>query len=143
MSHMLKAEDAAKQLGLSRSKTYQMLQRDELPCVRIGRSVRVPQDRLTAYLQARSNDVQTTHGSGENAHDLSRLFSDAGFDDLGECYTLQQALPALMRLSRLCEPLAPIERLVLREECVRRLVRAKVRMPARAADLALGLSQAP
>ena len=70
--------------------------------------------------------------------DLLALFRDAGFEGLGKSFTLAQALPALLKLAHLTQNLSPLERYVVREECVHRLTKAKVRTPSRAADMALG-----
>lgn len=49
---VLTIDEAAKYLRLSRAKTYQLAQHGELPCLHIGRSVRVRRDRLDAWLDA-------------------------------------------------------------------------------------------
>jgi len=42
---LLKAVDVARMLSISRSMAYQLMQRNEIPTVRIGRATRVrPQD---------------------------------------------------------------------------------------------------
>ena len=38
--HLLRAEEVAKMLGCSKWYVYALAERGELPCVRIGRSVR-------------------------------------------------------------------------------------------------------
>lgn len=48
---LLRAEEAAQMLGLGRAQVYAMCQRGELPCVRLGRSVRIPADRLRSWLE--------------------------------------------------------------------------------------------
>lgn len=51
---LLRPEEAAKMLGLGRSKVFQMLAGGELPVVRIGRSVRVPSDQLREWIQRKA-----------------------------------------------------------------------------------------
>lgn len=46
--------EAAQFLRLSRAQVYAMAQRGELPCVRLGRSVRVRRDRLADWLDRKS-----------------------------------------------------------------------------------------
>ena len=48
---LLKAADAAKILNISKSMTYQMMQRGEIPTVRIGGSVRVRMIDLDEYIK--------------------------------------------------------------------------------------------
>ena len=51
---LLRPEEAAKMLGLGRSKIFQMLAAGDLPVVRIGRSVRVPSDELRDWIRRRA-----------------------------------------------------------------------------------------
>ena len=51
---LLTIAEAADYLRLSRSQTYTLAARRELPVVRIGRSVRVRRDKLAAWLDERS-----------------------------------------------------------------------------------------
>ena len=51
---LLRPEEAAKMLGLSRSKVFQMLAAGELPVVRIGRSVRLPSDELRVWIRRKA-----------------------------------------------------------------------------------------
>lgn len=50
---LLKVNDAAKALSLSRSKTYELIHSGELPSIRIGKAVRVPSDALEAWIKQR------------------------------------------------------------------------------------------
>jgi excisionase family DNA binding protein len=54
---LLRPTEAAEALGLSRATVYELLARGEIPSLRIGRSVRVPVDRLREWVQARTNDT--------------------------------------------------------------------------------------
>lgn len=47
---LLRVTEAAEQLSIARSKAYAMVQRGELPSVRLGKSVRVPQNALSDYV---------------------------------------------------------------------------------------------
>ena len=48
---ILKAADAAKILNISKSMTYQMMQRGEIPTVRLGRSGRVGAGDLEKFFE--------------------------------------------------------------------------------------------
>ncbi|HWR66735.1 MAG TPA: helix-turn-helix domain-containing protein [Bellilinea sp.] len=47
---LLRANDVAQQLSISRSLAYQLMQRGEIPTVRFGSSVRVRECDLEEYL---------------------------------------------------------------------------------------------
>jgi excisionase family DNA binding protein len=51
---LLRAAEAAKLLGIGRSKIYEMLARGELPALRIGRLVRVPRHALEQWIADRT-----------------------------------------------------------------------------------------
>ena len=51
---LLTIPEASDYLRLSRSQTYSLAARGELPVVRIGRSVRVRRDKLAAWLDERA-----------------------------------------------------------------------------------------
>jgi excisionase family DNA binding protein len=46
----LKPAEVGDSLGCGRSKVYELIKRKEIPCVRIGGSVRVPVDALREWL---------------------------------------------------------------------------------------------
>lgn len=48
--YLLRPAEAASALGLSRSKVYDLIARDEIPHISIGRSRRVPVDALRKWL---------------------------------------------------------------------------------------------
>ena len=48
---LLRADEVAKALGLGRSKAYEMMATGVLPVVRIGRSVRVPANALSDWVE--------------------------------------------------------------------------------------------
>lgn len=58
-AELLTVPETANRLRLSRSKTYSLVQRGEIPVVRIGSSVRVPAAKLTAWLEARTTSGET------------------------------------------------------------------------------------
>ena len=47
---LLRPIEAAKAIGIGRSKIYQLLASGELPSIRVGASVRVPLDALRAWI---------------------------------------------------------------------------------------------
>ena len=47
---LLDSREVARLLGISRTKTFQMMARAELPAVRIGRCVRVPREALHQWV---------------------------------------------------------------------------------------------
>jgi excisionase family DNA binding protein len=51
----LRAREVAARLGLSADQIYAMIARGELPSVRVGRAVRVPEDALARWLAARTS----------------------------------------------------------------------------------------
>jgi excisionase family DNA binding protein len=57
--HCLRAEEVARELGIARSKAYQMMASGELPVLRIGTSVRVPVSALRIWIE------QNVQGSNE------------------------------------------------------------------------------
>jgi len=57
---LLRAAEVADVLGISRSKAYLMAASGQLPSVRLGRSLRVPLDRLQQWIasQVTGGEVQ-------------------------------------------------------------------------------------
>jgi excisionase family DNA binding protein len=54
---LLRVAEAAQLLALSRTKVYEMAERDEIPVLRIGTAVRIPRRKLIEWIEA-----QTTGG---------------------------------------------------------------------------------
>jgi excisionase family DNA binding protein len=55
MSQMLlRAEEAARALGIGRSKLYALVAAGELPVIRIGRSTRIPAAALERWVEERT-----------------------------------------------------------------------------------------
>lgn len=53
-TELLRIEEAAEVLGISRRKAYEMAQRREIPTVRVGRLLRVPADGLRDWIKERT-----------------------------------------------------------------------------------------
>ena len=51
---LLTVTEAAQRLSLGRATTYQLVQRGELPVVRIGRAVRIPARALDAWIAGKT-----------------------------------------------------------------------------------------
>lgn len=58
----LTVAEVADLMRLSRMTVYRLINRGELPAVRVGRSFRVPQDALDAYLRTHSVDAEGADG---------------------------------------------------------------------------------
>ena len=54
MSDLLRVEEAARILGIGRTKAFEMVARRELPVIRMGRLVRVPRAALDAWIAERT-----------------------------------------------------------------------------------------
>jgi len=63
---LLKVEEAAEILGLSRSALYNAINRGEVPTVRLGRSVRVPKVWLQNWISQR---ITAWEKAAEGLHD--------------------------------------------------------------------------
>lgn len=55
---LMRIEEVAQMLGISRARAYTMAANGELPCVRIGRSRRVPVRQLEAWIEEQVVDAQ-------------------------------------------------------------------------------------
>ncbi len=56
---LLRAEEAARLLGLGRSKVFEMLASGELPAVRVGRAVRVSRASLERWVRDQTGEPET------------------------------------------------------------------------------------
>ena len=64
---LIRIEEAARELGVSRSRAYAMAARDELPGVmHIGRSLRVHRPTLEAWLASEANAGGATPETGRS-----------------------------------------------------------------------------
>lgn len=52
---LLTVEAVAVALSLGRGTIYQMITRGEIPCVRLGRAVRIRRDLLDSWIEERTN----------------------------------------------------------------------------------------
>lgn len=59
---LLKVEDVARLLGVSKPHAYNLVARGEIPSVRIGRSLRVRRDQLLAWLDATGSERNGRRG---------------------------------------------------------------------------------
>jgi excisionase family DNA binding protein len=57
---LLSPDQVAEALGIGRSRTYALIAQGDLPSIRVGRLIRVPVDRLRAWIEAK--DQRETDG---------------------------------------------------------------------------------
>ena len=50
---LLRIPEAAEQLGIGRTKIYEMISKGELPTIRIGRAVRISANTLQKWVEVR------------------------------------------------------------------------------------------
>lgn len=60
MSRLYTAEETGKLLGVSTRTLYTLSARGELPCIKVGRSVRYHPDDIDAYIKKQRSEVK--HG---------------------------------------------------------------------------------
>jgi len=53
----LRAEEVAKRLQISRAQAYMLIRRGQIPSIRLGRSVRVPEAALDAWIAEQLQDT--------------------------------------------------------------------------------------
>jgi excisionase family DNA binding protein len=68
MNELLKVNEVARRLGIGRTTAYKLIRTGVLPCVRIGRAVRVDQAVLGGWIAGLAAAV----GSQQEAHDDAR-----------------------------------------------------------------------
>lgn len=54
---LLTVAQAAQMLQMGRNTIYEMVARDEMPCVRIGRTIRISRAGLMAWISAKSGEA--------------------------------------------------------------------------------------
>jgi excisionase family DNA binding protein len=64
---LLTAAEVGEMIGVGKSKTYELLAAGLIPSVRIGKSLRVPADRLRAWIEALEVNERTADGSDRPA----------------------------------------------------------------------------
>ena len=66
--HLLTVPEAAKFLRIGRNLAYQLVGRGEIPCVRLGRMIRVPRSALEQWLEREaSNSSSSVDTLGEQS----------------------------------------------------------------------------
>ena len=63
VTDLLTVAEVAERLRVSTMTVYRLIQRDELPALRIGRSYRIDRSDLDAYLAAQATDVDRADGA--------------------------------------------------------------------------------
>jgi excisionase family DNA binding protein len=53
-SFLLDSREVERLLGIGRTKVYELIAREQIPVVRIGRSVRIPRDQLRTWIEQRT-----------------------------------------------------------------------------------------
>ena len=53
-AELLRVSDAAHLLSMSRSKTYELAEKGEIPVIRIGTAVRIPRKKLLAWIDEKT-----------------------------------------------------------------------------------------
>jgi excisionase family DNA binding protein len=75
---LLLAVEAAALLRLSENRVYELAKRRLIPCVRIGRQIRFPEDKLIAWLEAGGSPLEATSPPARNIVDLPRRSGERG-----------------------------------------------------------------
>ncbi|MCM1233177.1 MAG: helix-turn-helix domain-containing protein [Ruminococcus flavefaciens] len=63
---VLTMEDLQKVLRIGRSTAYRLVKANDIPCVRIGRSIRIPKRFVVEYIQASVEDRRNVRYDGDN-----------------------------------------------------------------------------
>lgn len=53
---LIRVEDAARMIGVGRTRMFELVWSNQIPSVRIGRSVRIPRERLLRWIEEHSSD---------------------------------------------------------------------------------------
>ena len=81
---LLTVEEAARRLGIGRTLAWRLVRSGDLPSIRLGRLVRVPQSALQVWLDRRSNGTgRQRPGSGDAAERLTRHATAPGSSGKG------------------------------------------------------------
>jgi len=65
MTNLIRVKDAAALLGLSECTIFRKVERDEIPHVRIGRSIRFRPEALNALIAKREHGINADAGEGK------------------------------------------------------------------------------
>jgi excisionase family DNA binding protein len=57
---LLRVSEAAGMLAVSRSKMYELIKEGEIPCVRLGASIRIPTEPLLGWIAQNTSSASTT-----------------------------------------------------------------------------------
>jgi excisionase family DNA binding protein len=74
MGRLLTVEELSQALRCSRAKAYSMLDRGEIPSIRVGHAIRIPEDGLEAYIESQITPraaktwKRTTRRKSQHAH---------------------------------------------------------------------------
>jgi excisionase family DNA binding protein len=66
-TELLRVEEAAEVLAISRRTVFELLRCHELPVVRIGRAVRIPKRALGEWIARQTDDADNPHRPGRAA----------------------------------------------------------------------------
>jgi excisionase family DNA binding protein len=75
---LLLAVEAATLLRCSTNRIYELVARGAIPCVRIGRQIRFPEDKLLAWIEAGGSPLEATSPPVRNIVDLPRRSGERG-----------------------------------------------------------------
>ena len=56
----LRVPEAAEALGVCRAQAYKMVNSGELPCIRVGRRLLIPLDKLKQWLRDQQDESEAT-----------------------------------------------------------------------------------
>lgn len=70
---MLRPNDLARELGLSRVRVYALIRAGVLPTVRVGGAIRIPRAAWDAWLKRRADEaLASLHDGTDSAHERTR-----------------------------------------------------------------------
>jgi excisionase family DNA binding protein len=75
---LLLAAEAAALLRLSENRVYELAKRRLIPCVRIGRQIRFPEDKLIAWIEAGGCPLEAPCRPAMKVVDSSRRSAERG-----------------------------------------------------------------
>ena len=54
---MITVKQLSQFLGIGKNLTYRLIREGKIPCIKLGRNIRVPKSMLQIYLKKRTNNV--------------------------------------------------------------------------------------